>query len=63
MNNMVVKEGTDILKKLTPENQTYFMTLLRLAEVAENGVRNEMLSQPRKSPMSMPQLQQCESIT
>ncbi len=39
--NRVVKETTDILKRLTPKNQSYFMTLVRLAEVAENAVRHQ----------------------
>ena len=41
MENAVVKETTDILKRLTPKNQSYFMTLVRLAEVAENAVRHQ----------------------
>ncbi len=39
--NRVVKETTEILKRLTPKNQSYFMTLVRLAEVAENAVRHQ----------------------
>lgn len=39
MSNKNIKEGIEILKKLSPKNQTYFMTLLRLAETAENGVK------------------------
>ena len=50
MENAIVKEGTDILKKLSPKNQTYFMTLLRLAEAAEDGARTEMLGHPRNPP-------------
>lgn len=41
MDNAVVKETTDILKRLTPKNQSYFMTLVRLAEVAEDAVRHQ----------------------
>ena len=41
MENAVVKETTDILKRLTPKNQSYFMTLVWLAEVAENAVRHQ----------------------
>lgn len=41
MENAVVKETTDILKRLTPKNQSYFMTLVRLAEVAEDAVRHQ----------------------
>lgn len=46
MENMVVKETTDILRRLTPENQLYFMTLVRLAEVAENAVRHQETAHP-----------------
>lgn len=46
---MIVKETMDILKRLTPANQSYFMTLVRLAEVAENGVKKESMSNSRKS--------------
>jgi len=42
MESTIVKEGTDILKRLSPKNQTYFMTLLRLAEIAEDGAKNEI---------------------
>lgn len=48
MENTIVKEGMDILKKLSPKNQTYFMTLLRLAEAAEDGAKREMLNQSHK---------------
>lgn len=50
MHNTIVQEGADIFKKLSPKNQIYFMILLRLAEAAENGVRNELLNQPRNPP-------------
>ena len=39
MNATIVKEATDILKRLSPENQAYFMTLVRVAEAAEKGAR------------------------
>lgn len=48
MEDTIVKEGTDILKKLSPKNQAYFMTMLRLAEAAEDGARNEILNQSVK---------------
>ncbi len=38
----IIKEGTDTFKRLSPKNQIYFMTLLRLAEAAEEGVKCEM---------------------
>lgn len=40
MENTIIKETTDVLKRLSPNNQIYFMTMVRLAEAAENGVRN-----------------------
>lgn len=47
MEKEIVRETTDILKKLSPKNQTHFMLLLRLAEVAENAVKSEMLNQTK----------------
>ena len=55
--NTTVKETTDILKRLSPKNQAYFMTRVRVAEIAENGVKNIVFEQPRNSPVHMPQLQ------
>ena len=55
--NTTVKETTDIHKRLSPKNQAYFMTLVRVAEIAENGVKNIVFEQPRNSPVHMPQLQ------
>ncbi len=43
MENGVVKEATDVLKKLTPSNQAYFMSLVRLAEAAENSVKDRKI--------------------
>ena len=40
MNETIVKEASDILKRLSPKNQAYFMTLVRVADAAENGVKN-----------------------
>ncbi len=40
---MVLNETMDILKRLSPKNQSYFMTLVRLAEAAENGVKQERI--------------------
>lgn len=53
MENNNVKEGINILKKLSPKNQTYFMTLLRLAEAAEDGARSNMANQQR-NPTKQP---------
>ncbi len=39
MENTIVKEATEILSKLSPQNQIYFMTLVRAAEAAENNGR------------------------
>lgn len=43
MEDATLKEATEILKKLSLQNQSYFMTLVRLAEIAENGVKDELL--------------------
>lgn len=51
MTTTTVKETTDILKQLSPKNQTYFMTLVRVAETAENGVKSDLIEQPRKLPI------------
>lgn len=37
-----MEQGIDILKKLSPENQTYFMTLLRVAFAAECGAKSAL---------------------
>lgn len=55
-----VKETADILKRLSPQNQAYFMTLVRVAEIAENGVKNTVFEQPRNPPMQTAQSQQQE---
>lgn len=41
MENTIMKETADIFKQLTPENQSYFITLIRVAEAAENGVKKQ----------------------
>lgn len=41
----MIQEATDILKKLSPKNQAYFMTLARVAETAENGVKSTISKQ------------------
>ena len=40
-----VKKAAEILKKLSPANQAYFMTLTRVAEVAQNNA-NEKTGAP-----------------
>lgn len=57
MTQTTVKETTDILKRLSPQNQAYFMTLVRVAEIAENGAKNAVFEQPRNPPMQEVQLQ------
>lgn len=42
MENGIIKETTDILKKLSPQNQEYFMNLVKVAEVAENSTKNSI---------------------
>lgn len=39
MENQIVLEAAEILKRLSPQNQAYFMTMVRLAEVAERNVK------------------------
>lgn len=48
----ITKETVDILKRLTPQNQAYLMTLVRVAETAENGVKNSLIKQPCKPPIN-----------
>ena len=57
MMKTTVEETAGILKRLTPQNQAYFMTLVRVAEIAENGVKNTVFEQPRNPPMQTFQLQ------
>ena len=40
-----IKEATKILKELSPKNQSYLLTLARLAQVAENNVRDSLSKQ------------------
>ena len=46
MDNKVAEEAIDILKRLSPQNQSYLMTLARVAEIAENGVKNAEAKKP-----------------
>lgn len=34
-----LKETIEIFKKLNPENQRYFLSLVKVAQVAENNVK------------------------
>lgn len=49
METTILKETAEILKRLSPQNQAYFMTLVRVAETAENGVKNALQEQMRKA--------------
>lgn len=49
MEKTILKETTDILKRLSPNNQAYFMTLVKVAETAENGVKG-LTEQSHKPP-------------
>lgn len=55
MMKTTVEETASILKRLTPQNQAYFMTLVRVAEIAENGAKNVAFEQARNPPMQMVQ--------
>ena len=57
MMKTTVEETAGILKRLTPQNQAYFMTLVRVAEIAENGAKNVAFEQARNPPMQMVQSQ------
>lgn len=57
MMKTTVEETAGILKRLTPQNQAYFMTLVRVAEIAENGAKNVAFEQARNPPMRTVQLQ------
>ena len=39
MENQVAMEAAEILKKLSPQNQAYFMTMLRVADATERNVK------------------------
>lgn len=46
MNKSNIQETTEILKRLSPQNQAYFMTLVRVAEAAENGIKMMIQNTP-----------------
>lgn len=59
MESALIKEATDILKRLSPQNQAYFITLARVAEAAENAVKNtqheqEQAASPQGRPAGTP---------
>lgn len=45
METTLAEEMMDVLKKLSPQNQLYMLTLLKVAEAAENGVRSDINEQ------------------
>lgn len=45
METTALEETMNILKRLSQKNQAYFMTLVRVAEVAENGMQNIKIEQ------------------
>ncbi len=44
-----VKEATDIIKKLSPENQVYMLTLARVAMTAENAIKDSSFMNENKN--------------
>lgn len=50
MENLLIEESKEILKQLSPENQAYFMTLVKVAEVAEANVKKHMKKRIEKDP-------------
>lgn len=42
MENQIAIEAAEILKRLSPQNQAYFMTMVRVAEVTERNVKASM---------------------
>lgn len=47
MTTTTIKETADIFKRLSPQKQAYFMTLLRVAEAAENAIKSALIEQSR----------------
>lgn len=44
-----LNEAIDVLKKLSPQNQAYFMTLVQVAQISENGMKNKLHIQNKLS--------------
>lgn len=42
MENQTAMETAEILSRLSPQNQAYFMTMVRVAEAAERNVKASM---------------------
>lgn len=49
MESKVIIEAADILKRLSPKNQAYFMTLIRVAETAETSIKGTLKEQSKKN--------------
>jgi len=48
-NEVITSEIASIVKQMTTENQQYFLTLVRVAAVAENAVKkNERYVKPKE---------------
>lgn len=45
MEKTSVEEIVDIFRRLSSKNQAYLMTLVKVAEAAENGVKREINEQ------------------
>lgn len=48
MKFQTLNEVTNILKKLSPKNQEYFITLARVAGIAEGNARKQLISNDKK---------------
>lgn len=42
MEATIIKEVVDIFKNLSPQNQAYFMELIKVAQIAENSVKDSI---------------------
>ncbi len=69
MTKTTIKETADILKRLSPQNQAYFMTLVRVAETAENSVKNAfgcsldyLVGHEVSSAVALDKEQECKNI-
>lgn len=48
-----IQQATEILKKLSPQNQAYLITLVRVAGKAEEGVKS-IIDKPCKASENNP---------
>lgn len=42
MEDNIVKEALDIFKELSKKNQDYFLSMIKLAKVAEDGIKEKI---------------------